>query len=335
MRDPYSVLGVSKSADEREIKSAFRKLAKKYHPDQNKDDPKAQEKFSEVNQAYEIVGDKEKRGKYDRGEIDEQGKEKFHGFAGGNPFGGGGGGNPFGSGGGNPFGGGTADDILNEIFGNMGGGMGGGRRRAGGNPFGGGAGHDPFGGGHGHGAHQRSQPQKGQDAEAKLSVSLEDVVSGEKRRVHLPTGKTLDMTVPRGVKDGQTIRMKGQGFESRTGPAGDALVTIQILPHKLFEVEENNVRLELPVTLYEAVLGAKIRIPTLEGKAEVKIPAGMSSGKSLRLKGKGLPDRDGKRGDLLVTAKIILPEGSDPGLRALMEDWQDTRTYRPRGPEFG
>ncbi|WP_319410983.1 J domain-containing protein [uncultured Cohaesibacter sp.] len=332
MRDPYSVLGVSKSADEREIKSAFRKLAKKYHPDQNKSDPKAQEKFSEVNQAYEIVGDKEKRGKYDRGEIDAEGKEKFHGFgAGGNPFGGRG--NPFGGGGargGNPFGGGSTEDIFSEIFGNMAGNA---RRGGGGNPFGAGA--DPFGGGAHHGGHHHAQSQKGQDAEAKLSVTLEDLVSGEKRRVHLPTGKTLDMAVPKGVKDGQTIRMKGQGFESRTGPAGDALVTIQILPHKLFTVEEGNVRLDLPLTLYEAVLGAKVRIPTLEGKAEVKIPAGMSSGKSLRLKGKGLPDRDGQRGDLLVTAKIILPEGSDPGLRALMEDWQDTRPYRPRGPEFG
>ena len=263
MRDPYSVLGVSKSADEREIKSAFRKLAKKYHPDQNKSDPKAQEKFSEVNQAYEIVGDKEKRGKYDRGEIDAEGKEKFHGFAGGgNPFGGSGG-NPFADGGrgGNPFGGGgTTEDIFSEIFGNMAGGG----RRAGGNPFGAGA--DPFGGaGHAGGQH-RAQPQKGQDAEAKLSVTLEDLVSGDKRRVHLPTGKTLDMSVPKGVKDGQTIRMKGQGFESRTGPSGDALVTIQIQPHKLFTVEETNIRLELPLTLYEAVLGAKVRIRPLRAR---------------------------------------------------------------------
>ncbi|WP_319530088.1 J domain-containing protein [uncultured Cohaesibacter sp.] len=332
MRDPYSVLGVSKTASEREIKSAFRKLAKQYHPDQNKNDPKAQEKFSEVNQAYEIVGDKEKRGKFDRGEIDAEGKERFQGFGGGHPFGGGGGaGNPFGNQTGGPFGGGAAEDILNEIFGNMGGG-GRGRGRGSGNPFGAGAGagQDPFGG-----AQQRARPQKGQDAEAKLSVTLEDLVSDEKRRVHLPTGKTLDMRVPKGVKDGQTIRMKGQGFETINGPAGDALVTIEILPHRLFQVEDQNIRLELPLTLYEAVLGAKIRVPTLEGKVEVRIPAGMSSGKSLRLKGKGLPDRDGNRGDLLVTAKIVLPEGSDPGLRNLMEDWQDTRPYRPRGPEFG
>ena len=333
MRNPYSILGVPKSANEREIKSAFRKLAKKYHPDHNKDDPKAQEKFAEVNQAYEIVGDKEKRGKYDRGEIDEQGKEKFTGFGGGgNPFGGSGG-NPFGNQAGGPFGGGAAEDIFSEIFGNMGAG------RAGGSPFGTGAQNDPFAGMGGQRArghrHAHARPQKGQDAEAKLSVTLEDLVSDEKRRVHLPTSKSLDMKVPHGVKDGQTIRMKGQGFESSAGPAGDALVTIQILPHKLFKVEEQNIRLELPITLYEAVLGAKIRIPTLEGKVEVKIPAGMSSGKSMRIKGKGLPDRDGKRGDLLVTAKIILPEGSDPGLRALMEDWQDTRPYRPRGPEFG
>lgn len=324
MRDPYSVLGVPRSASEREIKSAFRKLAKQYHPDQNKNDPKAQEKFSEINQAYEIVGDKEKRTRFDNGEIDAEGKERFQGFGGGgDPFGGRG--NPFGNATGGGFGGGAAEDILNEIFGNMGGG------RAGGSPFGTGARNDPFGGG----ARQRAQPQKGQDAEAKLSVSLEDLVSDSKRRVHLPTGKSLDMKVPNGVKDGQTIRMKGQGFESRTGPAGDALVTIEILPHKLFKVEDQNIRLDLPLTLYEAVLGAKIRIPTLEGKVEIKVPAGMSSGKSMRLKGKGLPDRDGNRGDLFVTAKIILPEGSDPGLRTLMEDWQDTNTYRPRGPEFG
>ena len=330
MRDPYSVLGVTKTADERDIKRAYRKLAMKYHPDHNKDDPKAQEKFAEVNQAYEIVGDKEKRGRFDRGEIDGEGKEKFQGFGGGgNPFGGSG--NPFGGGGrragGNPFGGGGAtEDIFAEIFGNMGAG------RASGDPFSTGAQNDPFA--HARGRGGRAQPQKGQDAEAKLSVTLEDLVSEEKRRVHLPTGKTLDMKVPKGVKDGQTIRMKGQGFESISGSAGDALVTINILPHKLFKVEENNLRLELPITLYEAVLGAKIRIPTLEGKVEVKIPVGMSSGKSLRLKGKGLPDRDGHRGDLFVTAKIILPEGSDPGLQNLMEDWQDTRPYRPRGPEF-
>ncbi|SNY92525.1 DnaJ-class molecular chaperone with C-terminal Zn finger domain [Cohaesibacter sp. ES.047] len=329
MRDPYSVLGVSKSANERDIKSAFRKLAKKYHPDQNKNDPKAQEKFAEINQAYEIVGDKEKRGKFDRGEIDADGKERFQGFGGGHPFGGGGGssGSPFGNQSGGPFGGGATEDILNEIFGNMGGGAGRARGRSGGNPFSDGA--DPFGG-----AQQRARPQKGQDAEAKLSVTLEDLVSEEKRRVHLPTGKTLDMRVPKGVKDGQTIRMKGQGFETVNGQAGDALVTIEILPHRLFKVEELNIRLELPLTLYEAVLGARIRVPTLEGKVEVRIPAGMSSGKSLRLKGKGLPDRNGTRGDLLVTAKIMLPEGGDPGLRALMEDWQDTRPYRPRGPEF-
>ncbi|MCT4656092.1 MAG: DnaJ domain-containing protein [Cohaesibacter sp.] len=322
MRDPYSVLGVSRSADEREIKSAFRKLAMKYHPDQNQNDPKAQEKFAQVNQAYEIIGDKEKRGKFDRGEIDEEGKDKFAGFGGGggNPFGGG---HPFGSAGaGGGFTGGAAEDILNEIFGNMGGG-----RSSGG-------GGNPFGAGMGGGARQQARPSKGQDAEAKLSVTLEDLVSGEKRRVHLPTGKSLDMKVPNGVKSGQTIRMKGQGFESRTGPSGDALVTVEILPHKLFKVEEQNVRLELPLALYEAVLGARIRIPTLEGKVEVKIPAGMSSGKSLRLKGRGLPDRNGNRGDLYVTSKIILPEGSDPGLRALMEDWQDTNAYRPRSADF-
>ncbi|MCV6548669.1 MAG: DnaJ domain-containing protein [Cohaesibacter sp.] len=325
MRDPYSILSVSKDADERAIKSAFRKLAMKYHPDQNQGDPSAQAKFAEINQAYEIIGDKEKRAKYDRGEIDEEGKDKFTGFggAGGNPFGGG---HPFGSAGaGGGFAGGAAEDILNEIFGNMGGGRSG---------MGGGAGH-PFGGMGGSGGPRQARQTKGQDAEAKLSLTLEDLVCDEKRRVHLPTGKSLDMKIPNGVKSGQTIRMKGQGFESRMGAAGDALVTIEILTHKLFKVEEQNLRLDLPIALYEAVLGAKIRIPTLEGKVEIKIPAGMSSGKSLRLKGKGLPNRNGNRGDLYITAKIILPEGSDPGLRALMEDWQDTNAYRPRGSEFG
>ena len=213
MRDPYNVLGVSKTADEREIKSAFRKLAKQYHPDQNQNDPRAQEKFAEVNQAYEIIGDKDKRGKFDRGEIDADGKEKFQGFGGGNPFGGSG--NPFGNQAGGPFGGsGAAEDIFSEIFGNMAGG------RAGGSPFGTGAANDPFA----QARHQsRARPQKGQDAEAKLSVTLEDLVADEKRRVHLPTGKSLDMKVPNGVQDGQTIRMKGQGYDSSTGPAGDAL----------------------------------------------------------------------------------------------------------------
>ncbi|MBB4303894.1 DnaJ-class molecular chaperone [Rhodobium orientis] len=321
MRDPYTVLGVSRDASEADVKKAFRKLAKKFHPDSNPGDKAAQAKFSEINTAYEIVGDKEKRAKFDRGEIDADGKPTFHGFE-GHPGGGFGG---FGGDRGQAHGFRYSsenmsdvgmDDILSQILGGMGGGR---RAKAGG-----------FG--------ARAQPQavRGEDVTVTASVSLEDVVAGRKARVTLPTGKTLDVALPQGVDDGQQIRLKGQGQPGQLGgPAGDALVKVAFAPHKLFKVDGHTLKLDLPIGLDEAVLGAKVRVPTLEGAVEMTVPAGSNGGRTLRLRGKGLPLAKGGRGDLLIQLRITLPEGGDSDLEELMKKWRDARRYSARGEEFG
>lgn len=318
MRDPYHVLGLSKTASEAEIKSAYRRLAKTYHPDHNADDPRAKERFAEVGQAYEILGDKDKRARFDRGEIDAEGRPKGHAFSGAggfDPFGGGGGGGFGGFGGGRArgarFGGGgpDIDDILRDFMGGMGGGRGGG----------------------GAGRTWKSSTEPGKDAEATATVTLEELVRGDKVRVELPTGKSLAISVPPGVTPGQQVRLRGQGYPSPTGAnAGDALVTISIAPHRLFTVSGSDLRLELPVSLDEAVLGAKVRAPTLEGAVDLTVPPSTSGGKGLRLRGKGLPKTLGGRGDLLITLRIALPEGGDPDLEALMRHWRERGGADPR-----
>lgn len=331
MRDPYSVLGVAKSASEADIKRAFRKLAKKYHPDQNADDPKAKERFAEANQAYEILGDKEKRGQFDRGEIDAEGKPRFqaHGFGGGfdesdifrqsrgqsSGFGG------FGQGGG-------FDDILNDILGGLGG-----RARGGAGFSGGGAG---AGAGAGPGAGPRPRPtRRGNDANVTAKVTLEQLVHDRKARVTLPSGKTLDVKLPDGTIDGEKIRLRGQGEPGENGgPAGDAIVEVRIARHPLFTPVGDDLRLDLPITLYEAVLGGKVRVPTLDGAVNLTVAPNAQAGKTMRLKGKGLPNRTGGRGDLLVTLRIVLPEEGDEELATLMRAWKELRPYRARGPEF-
>jgi DnaJ-class molecular chaperone len=316
MRDPYDVLGVSKTASEAEIKSAFRKLAKKFHPDRNKSDPKAKERFSEINDAYEIVGDKEKRVKFDSGEIGADGKPRFQGFEGFGPGGPGGG---FGQGG--PRGGGRTfrwqtggadgdpfanEDVLNEIFGRF--------SREGG------------GAGPGAGTGPRPQAARGEDVQAVAAVTLEQLVRGEKARVDLPTGKTLDVAIPPGTKAGQTIRLRGQGqLGVLGGPAGDAMITIEFVPHPQFRVEGDTLRRDISVSLDEAVLGGKVRVPTLDGEVSLNIPPNSTGGRALRLKGKGLPVSTGGRGDLLVTPRIVLPETPDAELEALMRRWRETR----------
>ncbi|MTH96518.1 DnaJ C-terminal domain-containing protein [Roseibium sp. RKSG952] len=335
MRDPYSVLGVAKNASESDIKKAFRKLAKKYHPDQNKDDPGAQSRFAEVNQAYEIVGDKDKRAQFDRGEIDAEGKPKFqaHGFDGFSDFsefgGGGGGARGFRgqSGGFSGAGGGAGsfDDILNDILGGFGGG--GRRARGGGGASAGAAG--------GAGGPRGAAPQKGKNAEIVARVSLEELAVSAKTQVTLPSGKTVNVNIPAGTGEGEKIRLRGQGYPGEFGgPAGDAVVEIRLRPHKLFEVRGADLHLDLPVTLYEAVLGAKIRTPILTGAVNLSIPAGSSSGKVMRLKGKGLPTRGGGHGDLLVRIEIQLPARSDGEFETLMKAWRDITPYSARGPEF-
>jgi DnaJ-class molecular chaperone len=315
MRDPYSVLGVAKTASLDEIKKAYRKLAKKFHPDQSKD-PKAKDRFAEVSSAYEIVGDEAKRAQFDRGEIDAEGKPRYQGFEG---FGAGAGPGGYtrrspGGGGfehfefrGAPGGGGGFDagDIFSELFGQA--------RR-------GGAGQ------------QQTRPlPRGEDVTAEISVSLREAVHGGKSRVSLPTGRTLEINVPAGMEDGKTIRLKGQGHPSAYGgEAGDALVTVKIARHPYFRVDNRDLRLDLPLTLYEAVLGAKVNVPTLDGKVELTVPAGSNGGRTLRLRGKGLPNPSGTAGDLLVTLRIILPDGPDPDLTALAEKWEKDRPYDPR-----
>jgi DnaJ-class molecular chaperone len=315
MRDPYEILGLAKTASAAEIKSAYRRLAKKFHPDQSKE-LKAKDKFAEIGAAYEIVGDEKKREAFDRGEIDAEGKPRnqgFEGFAGaGRRARSGRGGGPgfqhfdFDFGGGETSrgagaGAGIDPDILAELFGAQAGG----RSRG---------------------------PQRGEDVVATATVPLAMAAAGGSARVTLPTGKTLDVAIPVGVEEGKQIRLRGQGQPGfRNGPAGDALVTIRYAPHHLFKVEGRDLRLDLPITLYEAALGGKVRAPTLDGEVELAIPQGASSGRVLRLRGKGLPAAgEGRHGDLLATLRIVLPADADPDLLSLMRRWRDEKPYDPR-----
>jgi DnaJ-class molecular chaperone len=318
MRDPYLVLGVSKSADTAEIKRAYRKLAKKFHPDQSKE-PKAKEKFAEVSAAYEILGDEKKRAAFDRGEIDAAGKPRFHGFEGfgaeGPGFGrrsqaGAGPGYQhfeFNFGGAGPGTGGfAASDIFADLFG---GGMPSGRRGS---------------------ARSQSAP-RGEDAAAEVTISLAEAAKGTSARVSLSTGRVLEVSVPAGIEDGKQIRLKGQGQPSPFGgDPGDAWVTVHIAKHPYFRVEGRDLRLDLPVTLYEAVAGAKVNAPTLEGTVEITVPPGSNGGRTLRLRGKGLPAAQGPAGDLLVSLRIVLPDETDPELVALMRKWEAQKPYNPR-----
>ena len=323
MGDPYDVLGVSKGASEGDIKSAYRRLAKKLHPDANKHDPKAASRFAELNAAYEIVGDADKRKAFDRGEIDAEGKPRFQGFEG---FGAqpGGGFNPGGgahfesfsfgpdgfrrSGGG---GGGGIDELLRGMFG----GAARGARHGSRAPFEG----EDFGAGTG----------AGQDLHASLTITLNDAAKGTKTRVHLPTGKDIEVKIPAGIASGQQIRLKGQGWPSANGRAGDALITVNVAPHPLFKPDGSDLRLDLPITLYEAALGGKVRVPTLDGAVELAIPPDTNSGRTFRLKGKGLKAKSGA-GDLLATVRIVMPEHTDDAFKDMMKSWSDKKPYNPR-----
>jgi DnaJ-class molecular chaperone len=295
MRNPYDVLGVPKSASEADIKKAYRKLAKEFHPDRNKNDVKAKDRFSEVNSAYEILGEAAKRKQFDRGEIDADGRPRASGFEGfGGGFGGGGAGaRGFdfetmnrGGGGGR---GGMGEDIFSHIFGEA--------FRAGGAGPGG------------------RQAAKGEDVSAELLVTLEQVGGEEKLRLNLPTGREVDVMIPKGVVDGQTIRLRGLGHPGgpRSEP-GDVLLTIRIQPHPRFKLEGADLRASVEVPLEDAILGGTIRVPTLTGAVEMKMPPMTSSGRTFRLRGKGLPKKDGSRGDLLATTAIVLPAGEDEAL---------------------
>ena len=316
MRDPYDVLGVSRKASEAEIKKAFRALAKKHHPDTHANDPKAVKKFQEISAAYEVIGDKEKRAQYDRGEIDEAGQPKgfnqgfhpggagfeqgFEGFRGGS----GGRAGPQGyefqwSGNGDE--GLKADDIFSELFG----GLGGGKRRP-------------------------QQPRKGADVQLQTTVSLQEAAQGGTRRVVLADGRQLEVRIPPGVKDGQQIRLRGQGAPGeRGGPPGDALISVAIAPHPYFERDGRDLRMDLPMTLKEAVMGAKVPVPTLTGPVTLTVPPHSNSGRVLRLKAKGLPGTGGETpGDLYVRLVVTMPETPDPKLDAFLKSWDND--YDPR-----
>lgn len=311
MRDPYTVLGVSKSVSEKDLKSAYRKLAKAHHPDQNKDDPKAHARFAEISSAYDFLSDADKRAAYDRGEIDADGNPRFAGFRGGGARPGAGAGAGF-----------SAEDILKEFMSGFGGQPRGGAR-------GGSAGWDPFTGstaGAGFNA-GRSQNLRGEDVNLTATVTLEEAHAGGSVPLRMPTGKTLNVKLPEKVEEGQQIRLKGQGMTSPlSGEAGDAIVTVKFERHKQFRRDGADLRVDLPITLYEAVLGGKVRVPTLEGSVELNLPPSVNTTKALRLKGKGLHGA----GDLYVTLRVVLPEQGDPDLESLMRFWRDQKPYKVR-----
>jgi DnaJ-class molecular chaperone len=321
MADPYATLGVARGADEKAIKSAYRKLAKELHPDRNKDNPKAAERFSDVTRAYDLLSDKDKRAQFDRGEIDGDGNPA-------NPFAGMGGG--FGGGG---FGGGRSGSFRPEDLQGMG--MGGGAEGVDlgdlfDGLFGGGGGRSsPFGGG-GFGGQQRRQapPPKGADIAYRLRVPFVDAARRADQRITLADGKTIDLKLPAGVEDGTQMRLKGKGQQG-PGGAGDGIVTISVDGHAFFRREGDNVRLDLPITLDEAIAGAKVKVPTVDGPVMLTIKPGTSSGTTMRLGGKGFSKKAGGRGDQLVTLEIDLPDDVAE-LAKRLEGWQDTRNPRSK-----
>lgn len=312
MKDLYQILGVAKTASVAEVKKSYRKLAKELHPDVNMGDEKISERFKEVSAAYAIIGDKEQRARYDQGQIDASGAIR-------NPFAGAGAGA-------------KQSEVFEEILRNFGGsarGFGGtaqGRTGSAEDIF---ADLFSFGRSRGPrasrpGPQQRRSPLKGQDVTYKLAVSFLDAATGTTRKVTLQTGKTLNVKIPEGVKDGQQIRLAGQGPGGVAGGRpGDALIKITVKPHGFFKREGNDIMLELPIAIDEAVLGAKIQVPTISGPVAMKVPKGTSSGKRLRLKGKGL--KHGKKhGDQIVVLKIVLPEKADAELEKAMKKWRKT-----------
>ena len=332
MRDPYEVLGVDRKASAADIKSAFRRLAKKLHPDANKNDPKAASRFAEINAAYEILGEEDKRKAFDRGEIDAEGKPRFRGFEG---FGGGAGAAP-GRGGFGPetefetFSFGPEGFTRGARRGRAGSGgrrrfrrlrrcLARGLRRRGARRGGGGAAFEAedFGGG------------VGANVAAALTVSLPDAAHGVTQRVRLPSGKDVEVKIPgRHHQRPAESGFAAKAWRGRAAPA-IVLITVSIAPASTFTLDGADIRLDLPVTLYEAALGAKVRVPTLDRPVELTIPPGTSSGRTFRLKGKGFPAKAG-RGDLLATVRIMLPEEIDPDFEALMKKWRTEKPYDPR-----
>ena len=320
-QDPYQILGVSRAASADDIRKAFRKLAKANHPDVNPGNAAAEERFKRVSAAFDILGDPEKKTKFDRGEIDADGRESMRGFGGGSPFGGGG--SPFGArnagrragpgggpggGAGAGFGGGDFDDILAEMFGN--------RAGAGAGPQGG------FG---------ARGPVKGDDLRLRLEIDLEEAIKGGPKRISLPSGATLDLTIPAAARDGQTLRLRGKGEAGRQGgPTGDALIELAIRPHPLYRRDGADLSMDLPISVPDAILGARVDAPTPDGPVSLTVPPRANSGQTLRLKGRGATDAQGRRGDLLARLVVMLPDMPDDALEAFAREWRDKRPYQPR-----
>jgi DnaJ-class molecular chaperone len=316
--DPYKELGVSRGASAEDIRKAFRKLAKELHPDRNPGDKVAEEKFKRVAGAFDILGDVEKRKKYDRGEIDADGREVARGYTGGGaggPFGAGGfnefrrgaggrrGASPGGHGGGPQFEGGEFEDILSDLFGG----------RAGGGFTG------------------RQGPTRGDDLRLKMAIDLEDAIRGGPQRVTLPDGQTLDLTVPKGAREGQLLRLRGKGSPGRMGgAAGDALVELTIKPHPVYRLEGADLHMDLPISVPDAILGAKVDAPTPDGQVSLTVPPKANSGQTLRLKGRGATDAEGRRGDLFAKLVVTLPDMPDDVLERFAQEWREKRPYQPR-----
>ncbi|KZS50960.1 MULTISPECIES: DnaJ C-terminal domain-containing protein [Rhizobium] len=297
-QDPYELLGVKRDATQKDIQSAFRKLAKKLHPDLNPGDKKAEERFKEISTAYEILSDEEKRGRFDRGEIDISGAERaqrnyYRDYASksgpGDPY--------HNSAGFADFG--DADDVFANFF----------SRRA--------------GGGQSRG--------RGRDRQFSMEVDFLEAVNGTRTEVKLPGGPTLDVQIPPGTRDGQTLRLRGKGEPGiGGGPAGDALIEIRVGPHRFFTRDGDDIRLELPISFNEAVLGGKVRVPTPSGPVNLTLPPHSNTGKVLRLKGKGVAKRSGGHGDVYVSLKIVLPDNPNERLTDLVKEWATTNSYDPR-----
>jgi DnaJ-class molecular chaperone len=302
--DPYTVLGIPRTSSEEEIRRAYRKLAKELHPDVNPNNrAAAEERFKKVTAAYEIIGDAEKRKQFDSGEIDAAGEPRrgFH-----RTYAGGGG--PFGNraSGSRPEDDFSFSDIFSDLFGSMRG------RGEAGSPF----------------------SAKGRDARYSLEVDFLEAASGARKRVTLPDGGTLDIVVPEGVRDGQTLRLKGKGAPGLRGAEpGDALVEIRVRPHPSFKRADDDILLDVPITIDEAVLGAKIEVPTISGRVQLALPKGASSGRTFRLKGKGVRNSTtGRTGDQLVTVRIVLPEKVDDELGYFLSEWRQKNAYDPGRP---
>jgi DnaJ-class molecular chaperone len=294
--DPYETLGVKRDASQEEIRAAYRKLAKELHPDLNPGDKEAEEKFKIVSAAYDILGDAEKRARFDRGEIDASGAERprepyyrdFH-RAGAQEH---------------PYGSSAGFEDFGDIFSDLFGGAEGGRTRF---------------------------RMPGGDVHYGLPVEFLEAANGATKRISLPDGSTLDVNIPLGTADGQVLRLRGKGAAGiGGGPPGDALVTISVRPHPFFTRKGDDIELVLPVTLREAVLGAQLEVPTPTGRVRMTIPKGASSGTRLRLRGKGVSRRDGSRGDEYVVLSVVLPDRPDPELEAFVERWSAGQSQNPR-----